>query len=93
MRYPDKRPEWEKKREHDVIRAVNGLKIACHTPSGTFSIDPDEIREQVIVSREQLKHLVQKPPATPSHLSLRCTSKPQRGYGCVLQGRLNTRVV
>ena len=58
---PDLRPEWEKAREREFILAANSLKTLTVTPEGGMSIDPEELRDQIIASREQLKHLVQKP--------------------------------
>jgi len=58
---PDRRPEWEKQREREFIDAVNSLKTLRVTPEGGMSIDPEEIREQVLESRERLKHFVQRP--------------------------------
>lgn len=57
----DPRPEWEKQREREFIEAVNGLKTLRVTPGGTMSINPEEIREQVLESRERLKHFVHRP--------------------------------
>ncbi|MEW4948263.1 hypothetical protein [Pseudomonas asiatica] len=57
----DRRPEWEKQRERDFIKAVNSLKTLRVTPGGRMSIDPEEIREQVLEARERLKHFVRKP--------------------------------
>lgn len=61
---PDRRPEWEKKREREFIAAVNGLKTLSVSDRGRLSIDPEELRDQIIASREQLKHLVHKPGAS-----------------------------
>lgn len=61
--FPDRRPVWEQKRERDFILAVNKLKTLSVTDRGGMSIDPEELREQVVASREQLKHLVHKPGA------------------------------
>jgi hypothetical protein len=38
------------------------------TPEGGMSIDPEELRDQIVSAREQLKHLVHKPgaPGRPS---------------------------
>ena len=65
--FPDRRPDWEQKREREFIKAANGLKTLRVTPEGGMSIDPEELREQIVASREQLKHLVHKPGA-PSGL-------------------------
>ncbi|PMU09921.1 MULTISPECIES: hypothetical protein [unclassified Pseudomonas] len=61
--YPDRRPEREKAREREFILAVNKLKTLSVTDRGGMAINPEEIREQVITSREQLKHLVHMPGA------------------------------
>uniref|UniRef100_A5WAK0 Uncharacterized protein n=1 Tax=Pseudomonas putida (strain ATCC 700007 / DSM 6899 / JCM 31910 / BCRC 17059 / LMG 24140 / F1) TaxID=351746 RepID=A5WAK0_PSEP1 len=58
---PDLRPEWEKQREREFIEAVNSLKTLRVTLGGRMSIDPEEIREQVLEARERLKHFVRKP--------------------------------
>lgn len=60
---PDQRPDWEKARERDFIVAVNKLKTLSVSDRGGLSIDPEELREQIVASREQLKHLVHKPGA------------------------------
>lgn len=60
---PDRRPDWEKAREREFILAANSLKTLKVTPEGGMSIDPEELRDQIIASREQLKHLVHKPGA------------------------------
>lgn len=60
---PDRRPQWEKAREREFILAANSLKTLKVTPDGGMSIDPEELREQIVASREQLKHLVHKPRA------------------------------
>lgn len=57
----DCRPEWEKQREREFIEAVNSLKTLKVTPGGRMSIDPEEIREQVLEARERFKHFVRKP--------------------------------
>ncbi|WP_458376993.1 hypothetical protein [Pseudomonas fluorescens] len=60
---PDRRPEREKAHEREFIRAANSLKTLKVTPEGGMSIDPEELRDQIIASRQQLKHLVHKPGA------------------------------
>ena len=62
---PDRRPPHEVKRERAFIEAANSLKTLRVTPEGGMSIDPEEFREQIIASREQLKNLVHK-SGTPS---------------------------
>lgn len=60
---PDRRPEWEKAREREFILAANSLKTLSVTDRGGMSIDPEELREQIVSAREQLKHLVHSPGA------------------------------
>ena len=66
--FPDRRPDWEQKREREFILAANKLKTLSVTDRGGMSIDPEEIREQIIASREQLKHLVRNPRAPSNSL-------------------------
>lgn len=58
--FKDKRPEWEIRREREFIQAANRLKTLRVTPRGGMSIDPEEIRDQIISAREEYKHLVSK---------------------------------
>lgn len=58
---PDRRPDCEKAREQNFITAANKFKTLSVNAGGVISIDPEEIRDQIITSREQLKHLVHKP--------------------------------
>lgn len=60
---PDCRPDWEKARERDFIAAANGLKTLSVTDRGGMSIDPEELRDHIVASREQLKHLVHRSEA------------------------------
>ncbi|WP_431035424.1 hypothetical protein [Pseudomonas yamanorum] len=60
---PDRRPDWEKAREREFILAANSLKTLSVTDRGGMSIDPEELRDQIVASREQLKHLVHRPEA------------------------------
>jgi hypothetical protein len=64
---PDRRSEWEKAREREFILAANSLKTLKVTPEGGMSIDPEELRDQIIAAREQLQHLVHQPgkPSRP----------------------------
>ncbi len=66
--FPERRPEREIARELEFIRAANSLKTLSVTDRGGMSIDPEELRDQIVASREQLKHLVHKPGA-PSRAS------------------------
>ncbi|VVP58959.1 hypothetical protein PS838_05971 [Pseudomonas fluorescens] len=54
----DKRPGREQARDRAFISHLNNLKSLRVTPDGGMSIDPDEIREQVIASRRSLKRFV-----------------------------------
>jgi hypothetical protein len=54
----DNRSGQEQARERAFIAALNNLKSLRVTPNGGMSIDPDEIREQVIASRRSLKRFV-----------------------------------
>ncbi|HDS1743911.1 hypothetical protein [Pseudomonas sp. M2] len=56
--FPDHRPEGEIRREREFIDALNQLKTLRATYRGGMSIDPEEIREQVLRSREAVKDLV-----------------------------------
>lgn len=58
---PDRRPDHEKAREREFIKAANNLKTLRVTPEGGMSVDPEELREQIVSAREQLKHLVHSP--------------------------------
>lgn len=58
--FKDKRPEWEIQREREFIQAANRLKTLRVTPRGGMSIDPEEIRDQIIAAREELKYLVRR---------------------------------
>lgn len=60
---PDRRPVREKTRERKFILAANSLKTLSVTDRGGMSIDPEELRDQIVASREQLKHLVHRPEA------------------------------
>jgi hypothetical protein len=62
--FADRRSEWEKKKERQFIEAVNKLKNYSVSERGGLSIDPEEVREQVIAGREQCKHLVHMLPLT-----------------------------
>jgi hypothetical protein len=54
----DNRSDREQARDRTFIATVNKLKSLRVTPDGGMSIDPDEIREQVIESRHALKRFV-----------------------------------
>ncbi|UOP11723.1 hypothetical protein [Pseudomonas palleroniana] len=66
---PDRCPGHEKAREREFIRAANSLKTLRVTPEGGMSIDPEELREQIVASREQLKQLVHRPDAPSKSFS------------------------
>lgn len=61
--FPDRRPDNEKSRERDFIKAANRLRTLRVTPEGGMSIDPEELRDQIVAARKQLKHLVHKAEA------------------------------
>lgn len=46
--FPDKRSEWEQKRERAFIEAVNKLENYYVTDRGGLSMDPEEARETVL---------------------------------------------
>ncbi|WP_196996680.1 hypothetical protein [Pseudomonas fulva] len=56
--FPDKRSEAEKEQERQFIQAVNQLKTLKVTSHGRMSIDPEEIRSQVLQSREAYRNLI-----------------------------------
>lgn len=58
--WKDKRPEWIQAEERAFIKAANGLKTLQTTPRGGMRIDPEELREQILASREKYKDLVKK---------------------------------
>ncbi|WP_448675785.1 hypothetical protein MOQ67_01135 [Pseudomonas sp. LY-1] len=59
FRKPRQMTYWEG-REQAFIDAANKLKTLHVTPEGAMYIDPEELREQIIASREQLKQFVVK---------------------------------
>lgn len=77
--FKDKRSARERKQEREFIDAANKLKTLKVTDRGGMSIDPEEIRDQIIESREALKHLV-----APSH---------RRPLGAQQKPRSETKVV
>ncbi|WP_225903928.1 hypothetical protein [Pseudomonas shirazica] len=56
--FPDNRSEAEKDKEREFIQAVNQLKTLRTTARGGMAIDPEEIRDQVLQSREAYRDLV-----------------------------------
>lgn len=50
---------WELK-EQQFILAINSLKTLRVTDRGGMSIDPSELRQQVIEARHRLKYLVRR---------------------------------
>jgi hypothetical protein len=54
----DKRSGSEQARDRAFIAGLNKLQSLRVTPNGGMSIDPDEIREQVIASRRSLSRFV-----------------------------------
>lgn len=84
---PDRRSESEKTRERDFIAAANGLKTLKVTPEGGMSIDPEEIREQIITAREELKHLVHKPGAPSAPLKVITDSEVAQESDSLVEAR------
>ena len=62
----DNRNGNEKDRERAFVQAVNSLKTLRTTPEGGMSIDPEEIRDHLIASREGPNHMARKPGVTHS---------------------------
>lgn len=54
----DKRSGREQARDRAFITSLNDLQSLRVTPDGGMSIDPNEIREKVIASRQSLKRFV-----------------------------------
>ena len=50
---------WELQEEQFIL-AIKGLKTLQAPLGGCISIDPEEIRDQIIASREQCKDLVRR---------------------------------
>ncbi|ENY77770.1 hypothetical protein C206_10560 [Pseudomonas putida TRO1] len=55
--FPDKRTQREQDQEREFIKAVNSLKTLSTTERGGMSIDPEEVREIIVASRHDLRHL------------------------------------
>jgi len=86
---PDRRPEWEKQRERDFIQAVNSLKTLTVTARGGMAIDPEELREQIVASREQLKHLVHKPGASSRPFKVAADLQVEQGASPTLEAAVD----
>lgn len=56
--FPDKRSEAEKEDERQFIQALNQLKTLRISPGGGMAIDPEEIRDQVLQSREAYRAFI-----------------------------------
>ena len=84
---PDRRPAREKARERDFIVAANKLKTLSVTDRGGMSIDPEEIREQIITAREELKHLVYKPGAPRAPLKVITDSEVAQESDSLVEAR------
>lgn len=56
--FPDNRSESEKDKEREFIQAINQLKTLRTTAGGGMAIDPEEIRDQVLQSREAYRDLI-----------------------------------
>lgn len=58
--WKDKRPAWVQAEEREFIKAANRLKTLQVTPRGGMRIDPEELRDQILESRERYKGLVKR---------------------------------
>ena len=87
---PDRRSEWEKAREREFILAANSLKTLKVTPEGGMSIDPEELREQIVASREQLKHLVHKPGAASGSFEVAADIRVEQGASATIEASMST---
>lgn len=58
--WKDKRPVWVQAEEREFIKAANRLKTLHVTPRGGMRIDPEELRDQILESRERYKDLVKR---------------------------------
>lgn len=56
--FPDRRSESEKDRERKFIEALNDLKTLSVNEHGRMSIDPEELRDQILKSREEYRDLI-----------------------------------
>lgn len=59
LRKDKPRTVWQLKQERFIL-AANALKTLRVTDRGGMSIDPEELREQIIESRERYKDLVRR---------------------------------
>lgn len=76
--WKDKRSAWEQKQDRLAIDAFNKLKNYSVSDRGGLSMDPEELREQVVTGRKELKHLVQSSPnrTTQTHQSTTAALPP-----------------
>jgi hypothetical protein len=58
--WKDKRPAWVQAVEREFIKAVNSLQTLQSTPGCGMRIDPEELRDQILASRERYKSLVKR---------------------------------
>jgi hypothetical protein len=58
--WQDNRPAWVQAEEREFIKAANRLKTLQVTPRGGMRIDPEEIKDQILDSRERYKDLVKR---------------------------------
>ncbi|OAJ49077.1 hypothetical protein AO064_01935 [Pseudomonas marginalis] len=58
--WQDNRPAWVQAEEREFIKAANRLKTLQVTPRGGMRIDPEEIKDQILESRERYKDLVKR---------------------------------
>lgn len=63
--FRDKHPQWVQEEGRKFIEAANRLKTLYVTPDVGMKINPEEIRDQIIAAREELKYLVRRDDGSP----------------------------
>jgi hypothetical protein len=58
--WQDYRSAWIQAEEREFIKTVNSLQTLQTTPRGGMRIDPEELRDQILASRERYKELVKR---------------------------------
>jgi len=58
--WKDKRSAWVQAEEREFIKAVNSPQTLRTTPRGGMRLDPEELRDQILESRERYKDLVKR---------------------------------
>ncbi|WP_146114715.1 hypothetical protein [Pseudomonas frederiksbergensis] len=89
--FKDKRSAWEQKKDRLAIDAFNKLKNYSVSDRGGLSMDPEELREQVVTDRKELKHLVQPSPnrATHAHQSTTAPLTARQGHAAQCTSRVD----